>query len=410
MTSLDDVSEFQPYARRDPPWFTTRIRLNWLARWVTRRENERDSLGFYTAWVAILQRPTTGTDFPLVRPDGTERFGMGLMGPLVFEPYLRPMVWGGRSLGDLFGKRLPDDGPYGESWELSGHPHHVSRVAEGPLRGQSLADLCAQHPREVFGEAIPPGSRFPLLVKLLDCRDLLSIQVHPDDALAPRLAGEPSGKTEAWVVLEAEPTARICAGLKPGVTRAEVERALADGTLDRCLHDFTPRPGDCIFLPAGTIHAVGGGVVLAEVQQTSDATFRLYDWGRVGPDGRPRQLHVRESLEAIRWDFGPVDPVVPEVIPDTASGARAERLVECSYFGLDRLLLGAENPAGPWGRPTIWLVVSGAADLRTLDGASRTFRRGETVLIPATAEGPAWWPVAGVGDTTLLRVRLPAGA
>jgi mannose-6-phosphate isomerase len=273
-----------------------------------------------------------------------------------------------------------------------------------------LADLCARHPQEVFGEGIPSGSRFPLLIKLLDCQELLSIQVHPDDALAPGLAGEPSGKTEAWVVLEAEPTARIYAGLKPGVTRAEVERALADGTLDRCLHDFTPRPGDCIFLPAGTVHAVGGGVVLAEVQQTSDATFRLYDWGRVGPDGRPRPLHVRESLEAIRWDFGPVDPVVPEAIPDTASGAQAERLVECRYFGLDRLVLEAEHPAGPGGRPTIWLVVSGAAELRTLGGASRRVRRGETVLIPATAEGPAWWPAAGAGDTSLLRVRLSAGA
>src|SRR5690606_7579266 len=138
---------------------------------------------------------------------------------------------------------------------------------------------------------------------------LLSIQVHPTDKLARRLTGESFGKTEAWVILHAEPTAIVYAGFLPEVTREEVERRLAEGTLECALHHFTPRPGDCLFLPAGTVHAVGGGVVMAEVQQASDATFRLHDWNRLGPDGKPRQLHIQEGLEAIDWSQGPVNPV-----------------------------------------------------------------------------------------------------
>jgi mannose-6-phosphate isomerase len=332
------------------------------------------------------------------------------MEPLVFEPYLRPMVWGGRRLGDLLGKPLPEAGSYGESWEISAHPLHISQVAEGPYRGETLVDLCDQHPRDIIGEKPAVGSRFPLLIKFLDCAELLSIQVHPSDELAPRLAGEPSGKTEAWVVLEADPTARVYAGLKRGVTRADVEEHLAAGTLERCIHCFTPRPGDSVFLSAGTVHAVGGGVVMAEVQQTSDATFRLYDWGRAGPDGRPRQLHVQEALEAIRWDAGPVDPVTPEVIEGTAPTVREERLVSCPQFGLDRVILTGEARTGLEGRPSIWIVLRGSAELRTDGGYRRRFSRGETVLIPAAAAGSVWRTADGTNFASLLRIRLPESA
>src|SRR5262245_26444494 len=177
------------------------------------------------------------------------------MEPLIFEPYLRPMVWGGRRLATALGKSLPTEGTYGESWELSGHPQHVSRVADGPLRGMSLAELCTTHTAELFGKT-KSAARFPLLIKLLDCHDWLSVQVHPNDELAAQLVPGESGKTEAWVIIEAGPTARIYAGLRPGTTRADVERHLAAGTVDQCLHSFTPRAGDCVFLPAGTVHAV----------------------------------------------------------------------------------------------------------------------------------------------------------
>lgn len=320
------------------------------------------------------------------------------MQPLVFEPYLRPMVWGHRRLGEQFGKTLPTAETFGESWEISAHPHHVSRVAEGPLRGTALTDLCASHSRELFGEQLPADGRFPLLIKLLDCHDLLSIQVHPTDELAPVLAGENFGKTEAWVILVVQPDGVIYAGLKPGVTRADLERHQHAGTLEQCLHAFKPSPGDCVFLPAGTVHAVGGGVVMAEVQQSSDATFRLYDWNRMGTDGKPRKLHLREALESINWDAGPVKPSVGVRL----RGGPGEALVRCRYFHLDRYRT-AERFAAPAGRLSIWLVLDGRAELKSGE-YSRTFRSGETVLVPASAGPLNWQPQ---GNTTLLGVTLP---
>jgi mannose-6-phosphate isomerase len=322
------------------------------------------------------------------------------MQPLVFEPYLRPMVWGQRRLGELFGKELPTAETFGETWEISAHPHHVSRVAEGPLRGTLLTDLCTWHARDLFGERPPPDHRFPLLIKLLDCHDLLSIQVHPTDELAGLLAGECFGKTEAWVVLDVQPGGVIYAGLKPGVKRADLERHLHAGTLEQCLHSYKPSPGDCVFLPAGTVHAVGGGVVMAEVQQSSDATFRLYDWMRMGTDGKPRKLHLREAFESINWDAGPVRPAVGIPIADLPG----ERLVRCRYFHMDRFRPTSQLAVPYRGKLSIWLVLDGVAELRGEDGYSRSFRRGETVLVPASARELSWQPA---GPVTLLGVSLP---
>ncbi len=324
------------------------------------------------------------------------------MDPLVFEPYLRPMVWGDRRLGTLLHKKLPGGETYGESWELSVHPHHVSRVAEGELRGVRLIELCERHGSQIFGDRPPPGGRFPWLIKLLDCHDWLSIQVHPTDELAPKLSREEFGKTEAWVVLAVEPGGKVYAGLKPGVTRTVLERHLEAGTTDQCLHSFTPKPGDCLFLPAGTVHAVGGGVLMAEVQQSSDATFRLFDWNRLGSDGKPRQLHIRESLASINWDAGPVSPVTPKVQESAASGGRVEELVRCAYFQMDRLRLTKRLPFSPGGRMQVWMVLDGDAELSG-ESYRRGFRRGETVLVPAAAGALTWTPREGE-SVELLRV------
>lgn len=331
-----------------------------------------------------------------------------MMEPLVFEPYLRPQVWGGRKLGHLFGRVLPDpDTLYGESWEISPHPLHVSRVAEGPHAGRTLTELCRAATRDLFGSSPPAECRFPLLVKLLDCRERLSIQVHPSDELARQLAGDPSGKCEAWVVLQADATARIYAGFKPGVDRADVQRRLQQGTVGEALHAFCPQPGECVYLPAGTVHAVGGGVVLAEIQQASDATFRLFDWNRVGLDGRPRTLHVEQALQAIDWQAGPVGPLVPVVSAGAPPGARSERIVQCPYFHLDRLTLERETPMETQGGLTLWMVIEGAAELRTPSGYCRTFGRGGTVLVPAATESWSWRPAEAETAVTLLRVSLP---
>jgi mannose-6-phosphate isomerase len=324
------------------------------------------------------------------------------MEPLVFEPYFRPQVWGQRRLERLLGKPLPSDEPFGEAWVVSAHPHHVSRVAEGPHQGANLADLCTRHAAALFGHSAPADRQFPLLLKFLDCHAQLSVQVHPTDELARQLSRERAGKTEAWVVLEVEVGGRIYAGLRPGVRRAELERHLEAGTTDQCLHSFTPQLGDCVFLPAGTVHAVGGGVVMAEVQQSSDATFRLFDWNRLGSDGQPRTLHIRESLASIDWEAGPVRPVAGTLIPGLPAGVHAEQLVRCAYFHMDRFYLAGSLEQPYPKQLSLWVVLEGEAELRgTPAGYRRTFRRGETVLVPATA-GPLHWHA---GSATLLGVR-----
>jgi mannose-6-phosphate isomerase len=326
------------------------------------------------------------------------------MQPLVFTPFLRPLVWGNRRLATHLGKQLPAEGSFGEAWEISAHASHVVVVAEGPLAGISLTDLCMRHADALFGEQ-PPQAVFPLLVKYLDAHDWLSVQVHPDDRLARELSPGEMGKTEAWIILHADPGARVWAGLRDGVSRADLEQHLREGTVVECLHSFEPRPGDCVFLPAGTVHAVGGGVLLAEVQQTSDATYRLFDWNRVQPDGSRRPLHIEQSLASINWQAGPVSPVVPRPLPGQPDGAVGETLVRCRYFHLDRFTLTAPLEVPPRRRLSIWLIVAGSVILRGQDGYERHFHRGETTLIPADAPALTWTPTGA--STTLLRVQLP---
>jgi mannose-6-phosphate isomerase len=311
----------------------------------------------------------------------------------------------------MLGKPLPPRGDFGESWELSGHPHHVSRVAEGPLKGRLLSDMWRTMGPQLAGRPVGPDERFPLLLKYLDCRDLLSVQVHPNDAAARRLIGDELGKTEAWVVIHAEPNSRVFAGLKPGIGRLELEQHLDDGTIADCLHAFVPQAGDCLLLRAGTVHAVGGGVLLAEVQQTSDATFRLFDWNRVGADGKPRALHRGQALESIDWTLGPVEPLRSQMLPEGGGGGRSgELLAACPYFELRRYRLerSLSHPLSigeAWNaeRMTMWMLLEGCAELRTADGYGRRFKQGETVLVPAAANQPSWRR-AGDSDTILLAV------
>ncbi len=330
------------------------------------------------------------------------------MEPLVFEPYLRPMIWGGRQLEHRLGKKLPTEGNFGESWELSAHPHHASRVAEGPLQGATLTELLEQHRAGVAGSEIPADAKFPWLIKFLDCRDLLSVQVHPDDSAAHELLGDESGKTEAWVVLGAEPGARIYAGLKPGTTRAHLEQHLDAGTVVECLHGFAPRAGDCVFLPAGTVHAVGGGVLLAEVQQSSDATFRLFDWNRLGPDGKPRAMHREEALRSIVWPAVPVGPISPTPLPISSPGVAGETLVLCPYFRVDRYRMTGELAVPFAGQMSVWMLIEGEAELRAADGGYRRhFRLGQTVLLPASS-GPLTWKASDGQPAIALAITLPS--
>src|SRR5205823_6838962 len=189
------------------------------------------------------------------------------------------------------------------------HPLHRSRISTGPHRGRTLRDLMEQQRVALLGPSAAVHEQFPWLIKFLDACDWLSVQVHPDEQTVRRLWPGEGSKTEAWFVLDAQPGSRIFAGLLPGVDERGLREAATGGTVANCLHGFAPRPGDCVFLPAGTVHAVGGGVLIAEVQQTSDATFRLYDWDRRDAQGQGRTLHIEESLACIDWGQGPVEPV-----------------------------------------------------------------------------------------------------
>ena len=255
----------------------------------------------------------------------------------------------------------------------------ASRSGRSPVRRS--AELVRDHGEALLGKH-HPQRRFPLLIKLLDAQQKLSVQVHPNDEQAARLDPPDLGKTEAWVVLAAEPDSRIYSGLKRGFDRPALERELSRGTCELCLHQFEPRVGDCIFIPAGTVHALGAGLMIAEIQQSSDTTYRLFDWNRVGPDGKPRQLHIQQALDVIDFRQGPVDPVRP-----TPTGSpEVNRLVACDKFVLDRLELSAPRQLGEHGRCHILLVVAGAVDVSG-DPSGRPLKLGETLLLPASV-GP----------------------
>jgi len=301
--------------------------------------------------------------------------------PLRFEPIFRRYVWGGRRLGTVLGKPIGTE-TCAESWEVVDHGPDQSRVIAGPLAGMTLEDLVRDRGPELLGRN-NPQARFPLLVKFLDAQQPLSVQVHPDDARAAKLDPPDLGKTEAWVVLAAEPGSLIYAGLKRGFDRPALAREVARGTCELCLHRFEPRAGDCIFLPAGTVHALGAGLLAAEIQQSSDTTYRLFDWNRLGPDGQPRPLHVEEALDAIDYQLGPVDPVAPA----PTDRPWVSRLVDCDKFVLDRWDVSEPQAAGEADRSHILVALDGAVDVGR-DPTGQPLSKGETLLLPAAA-GPA---------------------
>jgi len=220
--------------------------------------------------------------------------------PLTFHPLFKERVWGGRNLERLYQKTLPPQVPIGESWEITDRPEGVSVIANGPLAGKDLRWLMEQCQQELLGTTPPQAGRFPLLVKILDAQDKLSLQVHPPPEVAAQLGGEP--KTEMWYITEAEPGAEIFVGLKRGVTRAAFEGKIRDGTVAECFHRLVVQAGDAMFLPSGRVHGIGAGMLIFEIQQNSDSTYRVFDWNRLGLDGQPRPLHIAASLASINFD------------------------------------------------------------------------------------------------------------
>lgn len=313
--------------------------------------------------------------------------------PLRFLPIYQTRVWGGRNLESQFGRSLPDPRlPYGESWEICDRAEAVNEVRGGEAAGKTLHELWTNHRVEVFGEALAshPSVRYPLLMKILDACDDLSIQVHPPAAVAEELGGEP--KTEMWYVAQAQPGACFYAGLRAGVTRPQFEAALQDGSVADLMHSIQPSVGDSLFLPSGRLHAIGAGLVIFEVQQNSDTTYRVFDWNRVGLDGQPRELHIGPSLRSM--DFEDYEPRLQRAQADGT-------LATCPFFDVRRgdpasRLLGRE------GEHLTVAVVEGGL---SVNGCP--LKKGDFALIPAqmtTAERQ----ITGLSaDARWLEVRIP---
>lgn len=311
--------------------------------------------------------------------------------PLRFKPIYRQYLWGGKRFRVLFDRDLPPKEIFAESWEVCDHGADQSIVTNGPLAGETLGNLVHRFGDELFPPEEGVFTQFPLLVKFIDAAQNLSLQVHPDDAMAATLDPSDAGKTEAWIVVDAQPGSKIYAGLKPGVTRGDLAQAIQNGTAAEMLHTFQARPGDCVFIPAGTVHAIGQGLLIAEIQQSSDTTFRLFDWNRVEPDGRPRPLHIEQGLKATRFGVAPPRvkrrrSLVSEEEVDTFDyydllPSQSVRVVDCDKFVTE--ILYVDDPVYLYDtRFRILIVLEGTIRVEG-DPSEKPVKKGSTILLPA---------------------------
>jgi mannose-6-phosphate isomerase len=338
--------------------------------------------------------------------------------PLKFKPRLVEKIWGGRKLETVLNKPLPAGKQIGESWELYDFPPGIcdnsgnwtsAEVANGPLAGRTLHQLVEQFGDDLLGDVAPVGEhrQFPILIKFLDAREDLSVQVHPDEAYAARNPGAHL-KTEAWYVVESDPGSRIYKGLQPGTTRESFRSAIEGGTCEDCLTAIPTKPGQCFFLKSGTVHALGAGILVAEVQTPSDTTYRVYDFNRIEPaTGKPRALHVEQALECIDFSGTPE----PEQKRSHTAGffTTVSRLCSSDYFTIEKVRFteGVEEPV-PYDQPVVWMMLEGQAEIR-VDGVKEPTKlvRGETVLLPARMKNPV---LKTLSDCVWLEVTFPTRA
>jgi len=311
------------------------------------------------------------------------------MDPIPFQPIYKQRIWGGRSLESIYDRTLPDESnPYGESWDLSDRAEDQSVVSSGSFMGLTLNELWSNHKEEVFGSNLPDSPRFPLLIKILDCQQDLSLQVHPPVALAEDLGGEP--KTEMWYIDEAAPDAQIYVGFKNGVTKEIFEQALQDGSAASYVHTLEPKKGEFLHMDSGRIHAIGGGFLIYEVQQNSDTTYRVFDWNRLGLEGQPRPLHIEKSLACI--DFDDIEPSLGTIEGST--------IADCPFFKVDKFdlnpgeTLSLQNP----DRFSIITVISGKLTMKN----DTHFCKGDTFILPRKAS-----PLHCSESTEFLETTLP---
>jgi mannose-6-phosphate isomerase len=306
-----------------------------------------------------------------------------------FEPIAMERVWGGRMLETHFQRSLPDPAaPFGESWEIVDRAEAQSVLVTGPLAGMTLHELWNTRREEMFGAGLPDSDRFPLLVKILDAREDLSIQVHPPESLAASMGGEP--KTEMWYMAAAAPGARLVVGLREGVTRESFTEAIGSGRVAGQVHEIPVKAGDFLFIPSGRLHAIGAGLLIFEIQQNSDTTYRVFDWNRLGLDGKARQLHIAESLASI--DFSDITPVLDE--------AQGSVIAACEHFVVERFCLSAGETIGCARADRFSLLHLVEGEL--IDGAGVSWRAGSTLLLTVGALG-----VRAVAGAVVMRTHIP---
>lgn len=320
--------------------------------------------------------------------------------PLYFEPVYQSYVWGGDRIPRTYRRPLPD-GVYAESWEISARPEGMSVVADGAFKGRTLEEMTAEYGARLLGEK-HAGGPFPLLLKILDARERLSLQVHPSNETAERSGGEP--KTEMWVVLAVDPGAAVFAGLQPGVDRAAFEQALDEGRIEDVLQRHEVKPGDAVFIPGGTVHAIDAGCLLMEIQQSSNTTYRVHDWGRVGADGKPRETHREQALRVMNFGEQPSPMCVPTPLPPQGGSARW-LICACPWFTVERIETKTRwHPSDSNGDMEIWFVAEGQGAVRWT-GGHRAVPPGTSLLLPAEVRGACFAPEPS--GATLLRIRLP---
>jgi mannose-6-phosphate isomerase len=300
--------------------------------------------------------------------------------PLIFWPIFKERVWGGRNLERFYRKALPKNTLIGESWEITDRPGATSVIANGPLAGKDLRWLMETQTRELLGQAKALNGRFPLLVKILDAQATLSLQVHPPASVASQLGGEP--KTELWYFTKAASEAEIFLGFRRGITREIFARKLQEGAVAECFHRHRPRAGNAALIPAGRVHALGAGLILFEIQQNSDTTYRVFDWNRVGLDGRRRELHLAQALASINFDDYEPGLLIPQNRP--GPGVQTQCLIEGPPFSVDLVRL-EQSQYSPVNLPvaTILGLVNGQLAIIHAD-QTITLNPGQFCLLPAS--------------------------
>lgn len=295
---------------------------------------------------------------------------MQSMYPFKFKPVYKELVWGGNQLQRLFNRQLPSD-KVGESWDICTHKNGTSVVDNGSLAGKTLQELLELYPAQILGTKVGKEGRFPLLIKMIDANDNLSIQVHPADEYAYRVEGEP-GKTEAWYIVEAKPNARIVYGFLDNINREQFMAAIATGTVRDTLRYIPVKAGDMVFVPAGLVHALLEGVVVCEVQQNSDTTYRVYDYDRIDQTGKSRELHIDKALDVIDFNSQPAADF-------------SARKIECEYFQVEEIEINGRQQERTFGQFIAYCVIAGKGTIG-YQGLREELYQGDSVLVPACLE------------------------